>query len=129
MFDFADDDEPDPTFRHAIVRYFARKRTFRGDGLPLPNLRHQALWLLHNCVAHPALGFAPNRTTVALHQITSAWLNHAPYVHREVPYIEDRFAWKIHNVVAHTIIGVFPRPHTFAWHDETAEALGVKGWV
>jgi len=126
MFDF---DEEDEKQRYAGLRYYRRRKAFMTDGRPLGKARHHALWLLHNVVAHPLLGIAPNEATVALHQITSAWLNKEPYVPRDVPEIPDLFAWRIHNIVAHVLIGVSPTIRAFNYHDLSAEDMGVKHWV
>jgi hypothetical protein len=56
-------------------RYRARRDRFHADGGPLPELRHLAWWLLHNCVAHPAIGIAPSSRTFAFHDWTSRKLN------------------------------------------------------
>jgi len=44
-------------------------------GRRLPLAQHYAWWLVHNLVAHPAIGIAPIKTTFAFHDWTSRKLN------------------------------------------------------
>jgi hypothetical protein len=41
----------------------------------LPRAKHHFWWMLHNLVAHPAIGIAPSRTTFDFHDWTSRKLN------------------------------------------------------
>lgn len=41
----------------------------------LPRAQHHFWWLLHNCVAHPAIGFVPVKATFDFHDWTSRKLN------------------------------------------------------
>lgn len=126
MFDF--DEEPD---EDSESRYYNRIRSFQRDGKPYPQLRHHALWLLHNCVAHPVLAIWPTRGAVEFHQLTSNWLNHRPEAIGlpQLPEVRKRRAWVVHNLVAHLLIGLIPCRHTFQWHDQTAREMEVPGWV
>jgi hypothetical protein len=62
-------------------RYKARQAAFEEAAefdektFPSPWLKHQALWWLHNLVAHPILAFSPTRKAVEIHELTSRWLN------------------------------------------------------
>lgn len=49
------------------------KRARRARRLAL--LRHHGWWLLHNCVAHMAIGLVPVKTTFRFHDWTSRKLN------------------------------------------------------
>lgn len=118
-------------------RYTARISLFEADGAPAPKLRHMGFWLLHNCIAHPLLGFFPNQKTVEVHELTSSWLNHEMHgfdkarrvLHAKVPTIPNQALWVLHNVVSHVAIGVAPSDFTFAMHDWTAELMQIPGWV
>jgi len=110
-------------------RYRDRLELFERDGKPNPKLRHTVFWVLHNCVAHPLLGLRPNRVTVDLHSLTSAWLNKKNIRSVPTPIIDDRKVWRIHNCVAHVLIGLAPCRETFAFHDASAEEMKVPGWV
>jgi hypothetical protein len=129
----------------AQERYVERIRRFRKDGRSWPRLRHHALWLLHNCVAHPLLAVRGRHVpllAVELHELTSQWLNHedatffkvsSPWIHRSleptVPKVERTGMWTVHNVLAHMAIGLLPCKRTFSWHDRSARAMNVPGWV
>jgi len=134
---------PAPT---AEGRYAQRKPHFVKDGAPFPGLRHHALWLLHNCVAHPllALGAQPSEHAISFHELTSRWLNHKTmltwspgqkrhYVTHDmgipVPEVKGRKAWVVHNVLAHLAIGLVPCKATFDFHDRSAREMNVEGWV
>jgi hypothetical protein len=120
------DEEKDPVGSSA-VRYASRQVRFVKE----PKLYHTALWVLHNCVAHPLLGILPCRETVDIHKLTSMWLNKEKALFRSgvVPVIPNRKAWVVHNVVAHTLIGVAPCKTTFEYHDRTAREMAVPGWI
>lgn len=100
-------------------------------------MTHHLWWLLHNCVAHPALGLVPCQKTVDFHDWTSDKLNHhAPYWDKTptpskspLPVIPNRWRWIEHNVIAHMGIGLVPCTKTFWYHDVTALDQNVKGWV
>jgi hypothetical protein len=122
-------------------RYRARIEKFEKDGKPWPKLRHHALWMLHNLVAHPILGVMPIEPVVELHELTSAWLNHVPSsqslgswtdrfrdLHVRIPKIKRPSLWALHNLVGHVAIGLVPCKATFKLHDWTAK-LAVPGWV
>jgi hypothetical protein len=132
----------------AAKRYKARIPKFVEDGRPLPKLRHHALWLLHNLVAHPLLAVLPNARIVAFHERTSAWLNHqekavshqpsanSPGGESKLasraarrPEIRHRTSWIFHNLVAHLAIGLFPCAASFRIHDWSAKKMAVPGWV
>lgn len=115
----------------AADRYTARIGLFERDGRPRPRLRHAALWLLHNCVAHPLLAVAPGIVTRDLHDLSSDWLNHqfSNGATAPVPKPGDRAWWFLHNAVAHPLIGVLPSKWTFAFHDESARRMKTRGWV
>jgi hypothetical protein len=121
-------------------RYRARIPKFEDDGKPLPKLRHHALWMLHNLVAHPVLGVLPTEPAIEFHELTSMWLNHvAPPVVGErtffrnirgsKPVIERPALWALHNLVGHVAIGLLPCKATFKLHDWTAKLMRVPGWV
>jgi len=57
-------------------RYEQRLAAFIADGKPHPRLRHHALWIAHNVVAHPLLGVLPIQQMAEVHKLTSDWLNH-----------------------------------------------------
>lgn len=126
----------------AAARYAERIGKFEEDGRPLPRLRHHALWMLHNCVAHPLLAATGrNVPTLAIkfHELTSLWLNHVGAVVRPsgrrrvtsspVPKVKKTGFWLLHNIVAHAAIGLLPCKATFDLHDWTARAMNVPGWV
>ena len=129
-----------------MARYTARIEKFEKDGRPMPRLRHHALWLLHNCVAHPLLAVTGKNVqplAVEFHELTSQWLNHkraanvpgGPVERRDrslqimMPQVENEGSWFIHNVLAHVAIGLVPCKTTFDLHDWSAEVMGVPGWV
>lgn len=116
------------------ARYKLRLAKFRGDGRRWPRLRHHALWLLHNCVAHPLLALTTSDPAIELHELTSQWLNHEDRKNVRVirvlrPKVQTRGAWILHNLVAHVAIGTLPCTATFRFHDKTAQQMGVPGWV
>lgn len=41
----------------------------------LPKVRHYFWWVVHNLIAHPAIGFAPIKATFDFHDWTSRKLN------------------------------------------------------
>lgn len=142
MFEFLDrEGEDEATTGGAQARFEARKRLFETDGLPMPVFRHHALWLLHNCLAHPflALGDQPSEKACEFHELTSQWLNHtetSPWHKRtlrdlvyDIPKVGNRRAWVLHNTLAHIAIGLAPCKTTFDFHDRTAEKMGVPGWI
>jgi hypothetical protein len=45
------------------------------SGRRLPLAQHYVWWLIHNLVAHPAIGIAPVKFTFAFHDWTSRKLN------------------------------------------------------
>ena len=63
---------------YSHIRYLHRLRlwtkVFHKD-VKLPRVQHHLWWLMHNCVAHPAIGFVPCRWTFKLHDWTSHRLN------------------------------------------------------
>jgi hypothetical protein len=64
---------------YSHIRYLHRLRLWTKvfhKGKRLPKLQHHVWWLLHNCLAHPAIGFIPCRWTFKLHDWTSHRLNH-----------------------------------------------------
>ncbi len=118
----------------AQKRFSERLIKFETDGKPNPELRHAALWLIHNCVAHPLLGLLPGQHTTELHELTSCWLNKFPVQDLDMvmaPTItdENRGWWLFHNLIAHVFIGVAPIQEAFDLHDWSATKMGVKGWV
>lgn len=122
----------------SLERFNIRRRYFQNDKRPYPELRHAALWFLHNCVAHPILAASPTVMAAEFHELTSQWLRHDEWnagkrtlrirVPPDVPP-ERRAAWVLHNVVAHCAIGLVPCKATFDFHDKTAKAMDVEGWV
>lgn len=116
----------------ALLRYQKRRRKFSEDGKKFPRLRHDTLWILHNCIVHPMLAISPTEKVVDLHQLTSKWLNKMYRVTLSgvmVPKIPNRKAWVKHNLFAHLAIGFVPCEKTFAYHDETAKEMNVPYWV
>ena len=141
-FDWEDEEEPtkpkpEPEKEKGSAgRYRVRLERFKADGQPLPSVRHHALWLLHNCVAHPWMAVLPGRASVDFHDRTSDWLNHKPafvpsvrMLFRSTPEIPKPLAWFFHNTVGHVAIGLFPTERMFAFHDRTAKAMDVPNWV
>jgi len=57
------------------ARYLHRRQRFVASGVSFPRARHAAWWLLHNCVAHLAIGLAPCAGSFWLHDATSRRLN------------------------------------------------------
>ena len=57
-------------------RFYERLNRFKYDGRSFPRVRHHFWWLLHNCVAHMAIGLAPIAMTFVFHDWTSRKLNH-----------------------------------------------------
>ncbi len=156
MFEFlgdVDDEEAemlDYQYREVVdkkgseFRYHRRKQFFRADKQKRPLLRHDALWLLHNCVAHPILAISQRPGALEFHELTSQWLNHMPHtsqggrpeghffkriVQTVEPKIKDKLAWVVHNAIVHPLIGFFPTKWAFELHDKSAEKMGVPGWV
>lgn len=121
----------------AQERFNIRRRYFRNDKKPHPELRHAALWFLHNCVAHPILAVRPGMLAAEFHELTSQWLQHRAWdagnrrlhVHKPEVTPAKRAAWVLHNLVAHVAIGLVPCKATFDFHDKTATAMNVDGWV
>ena len=133
----------------AQARYSARLRRFVEDGRPLPKLRHHALWMLHNCVAHPLLaaaGKAVSPLAVEFHELTSLWLDHqrlgrqgisegpngpgrSRVLSFRLPEVRESGPWMLHNIAAHVAIGLLPCKATFDLHDWSARVMGVPGWV
>lgn len=124
-------------------RFKHRVSTFKEIEKSYPRLKHRFYWLLHNCVAHPALGILPNWKAIEFHQLTSIWLNsHLPPRHSKwkAPHnyetiliftkldIKDKAKWMLHNCVAHVAIGLFPCRPTFKFHDWSAKYMDVEGW-
>jgi hypothetical protein len=62
MFDFGDE-------TGSQERFEARVRHYRERGVPV--VKHRLLWLLHNNVAHFAMGLYPCAVTFAFHDWTS----------------------------------------------------------
>ena len=62
MFDFGDETGSEMRFRDTVQEY-------RDRGVPV--IRHRFLWILHNNVAHWAMGLFPCPTTFAFHDWTS----------------------------------------------------------
>ena len=138
-------EEPRDRAKGSAARYKARIQSFVLDERPLPKVRHHALWLLHNCVAHPLLALGPTTYAMDFHELTSAWLNHkgqsvhhtmadtrgAKWLSYVLPKIKPhrRRYWVFHNVVAHALIGVAPTELTFKFHDWSANEMDVPGWV
>jgi len=129
-------------------RYLDRIDLFKQDDRPMPRLRHHALWMLHNCVAHPLLAVTGRRVSslaVEFHELTSLWLNHlgprrwrsppsGPDTYRHqtefrMPEVRKAGFWMLHNVIAHAAIGLVPCKTTFDAHDWTARLIDVPGWV
>jgi hypothetical protein len=135
----------------SLERYQDRLKAFRDDLQPYPRLRHQVLWLVHNCIAHPILAVYPKIAAVEFHDLTSQWLNQTPVttvmrpptsrkahdyngIHTRkifamMPWVDNKRAWFFHNAVVHPLIGLLPCKWTFAYHDRTAEKMKVHGWV
>jgi hypothetical protein len=95
-----------------------------------PKARHDACWIVHNVVSHPALGVWPSPATVWFHDWTSQRLNRRrTMVRSPLPKIPVRSTWVKHNVLAHAAIGLVPSAIAFAWHDRTAEEMNVFDWI
>lgn len=116
-------------------RYHVRIQRFIDSGSKHPKLSHHFFWLLHNCVAHPILGFYVSQSAIEFHQITSNWLNSRP-INQNLSFIiwpmmndNQKRWWAIHNFIAHFLIGLFPCSWTFKFHDWTAEKMDIQGWV
>lgn len=62
MFDFGDE-------TGSAARFEAKVKEYRQRGVPV--IRHRLLWILHNNVAHFALGLYPCPVTFAFHDWTS----------------------------------------------------------
>ncbi len=102
---------------------------YQQPSVSFPDEKHDALWILHNAVAHPLLGILPCKATVALHDKTSSWLARKENPKSAMPVIPLRRTWLLHNVVAHMAIAFFPCRETFDFHDKTATMQNVRGWV
>lgn len=124
----------------AMGRYLARIQKFVTDKRPHPRLRHHALWVLHNCVAHPILGLTASDPAIEFHELTSAWLNHVKppvqsgsVTYRQLratrPDIKHPGLWVFHNLFAHMAIGLCPTKFTFEMHDWSARVMEVESWV
>lgn len=114
----------------AAARYQQRTEKFRarfGDAGPA---LHRLAWLVHNCVAHPAIGLAPSLMTRALHDRTADVLNLAerPSTSR-LPTLRRPLRWVLHNCVAHPLMGLAPHSALFAWHDHSADEMDEPDWV
>ena len=150
-----DNFDRDPIWQTSRERYYGRKARWVREHGKMGRLLHGAHWLFHNNVVHPLLGVAAvadevlSRTSLGAN-LTYSLLQVAVDVHhlsscmladphqndpdlsspgRGVPYIPDLKKWLLHNNVAHPIIGLAPCTQSFAFHDQTAEEMGVKGWV
>jgi hypothetical protein len=111
-------------------RYRVRREAFQARQGALGVLMHAGWWWAHNCVAHPILGLVPHRRSVWLHDWTSDHLNLRELPSRSpMPKISNRLGWLWHNCVAHPLIGMLPTSATFQHHDQSAERMGVDGWV
>lgn len=47
----------------------------RTPSVRVPDIRNPALWVLHNCVSHVAIGVAPSKLTFELHDWTAELMN------------------------------------------------------
>lgn len=56
-------------------RFHARILKFRKAGRRFPVSQHYAWWIIHNCIAHLAIGLLPHRLTFQFHDWTSKKLN------------------------------------------------------
>jgi hypothetical protein len=102
----------------ARKRYVARIGKFIEDGRPLPRLRHHALWMLHNCVAHPLLAAAGTDVpllAVEFHELTSQWLNRQPYERRPTPADFFPSAKPKARAASASSTDRGVAPHEFAW--------------
>lgn len=54
-------------------RYQKRIATFMQEEKPV--YKHHVWWLIHNCVAHPLIGFVPCKSTFDFHDWTSKKIN------------------------------------------------------
>jgi hypothetical protein len=113
----------------SLQRYQERLNRFLNDKKPNPIIRHSLLWFIHNCIAHPLIGFFPGPKTTDIHDITSQWLNKDNGLYNPIPQITNYKLWLKHNCIAHVLIGLFPCKATFEYHDQTAKEMNVKGWV
>lgn len=52
-------------------RYPARREKFVEKEMPAPYVQHRFWWMVHNCVAHMALGIWPCNPTFKFHDWTS----------------------------------------------------------
>lgn len=50
-------------------------KTFTINPKELPRVKHYIWWLIHNCVAHPAIGLVPVKVAFDFHDWTSRKLN------------------------------------------------------
>jgi hypothetical protein len=112
------------------TRYHFRKRRWAKSGEPAAQLKHQAWWVVHNCVAHPLLGVAPTKPALWFHDWTARYLNRYREMRRShTPQIGSYPKWLWHNVVGHMAIGAAPCTWTFAFHDRTSKDMNVPFWV
>ena len=56
-------------------RFPARQQKFIEKDKPAPYVTHRFWWVIHNCVAHSALGIWPCHSTFQFHDWTSRKLN------------------------------------------------------
>lgn len=54
-------------------RFKKRIATFMQEEKPV--YKHHVWWVIHNCVAHPLIGFIPCKTTFDFHDWTSTKIN------------------------------------------------------
>lgn len=69
------DQREDELAESSHARYLHRRQRFVASGVSFPRARHAGWWLLHNCVAHLAIGVVPSRWSFWLHDATSKRLN------------------------------------------------------
>lgn len=114
-----------------VERHFSFYDRARDELVDGPGARiHDFWWLVHNLIAHPALGVMPSKKTVWFHDYTSMKLNlESSLKASPMPEIKNRSAWLEHNVLAHIAIGVWPSVRTFGYHDSTAKRMAVDGWA
>ncbi len=54
-------------------RFEARIEGFEKENKPV--FKHHFWWFVHNCIAHPAIGILPNKSTFDFHDWTSKKIN------------------------------------------------------
>ena len=59
----------------AVVSTTPNPETFTINPRELPRVKHYIWWLIHNLVAHPAIGLVPIKATFDFHDWTSRKLN------------------------------------------------------